>query len=222
MTKLMLALDVMDKNKAFNIVNETSEYVDAIKIGYPLVLAAGLGMVKEIKNMTEKEIVCDFKVADIPSTNEKIADLTLNYADSIICHGFVGRDSVQSIQNIAKSKFKSKKVIMVTEMSHPGAVEYMQPVADRLAKMAKELNLDGIVAPSTRPERLSHIKKIVGDIPIISPGIGAQGGDIIRVLNILNENDYIIVGRGIYDSKNPKKSAITIKNQLDNISNNKK
>jgi len=222
MTKLMLALDVMDKNKAFNIVNETSEYVDAIKIGYPLVLAAGLGMVKEIKNMTEKEIVCDFKVADIPSTNEKIADLTLNYADSIICHGFVGRDSVQSIQNIAKSKFKSKKVIMVTEMSHPGAVEYMQPVADRLAKMAKELNLDGIVAPSTRPERLSHIKKIVGDIPIISPGIGAQGGDIIRVLNILNENDYIIVGRGIYDSKNPKKSAINIKNQLDNISNNKK
>jgi orotidine-5'-phosphate decarboxylase len=210
----MLALDVMDKNTAFNIVDETSEYVDAIKIGYPLVLATGLDIVKEIKNITKKEIVCDFKVADIPSTNEKIADLTLNYADSIICHGFVGRDSVQSIKNIAKSKFKSKKVIMVTEMSHPGAVEYMQPVADRLAKMAKELNLDGIVAPSTRPERLSHIKKIVGDIPIISPGIGAQGGDLNKVLDILGKHDYVIVGRGIYGSADPKNSAYNYKKIL--------
>ncbi len=212
----MFALDVIDKNKALKIAEDVSEYVDAIKIGYPLVLSTGLDIVKEIKNRTNKEVVCDFKVADIPSTNEKIANLTLNYADAIICHGFVGRDSVRSIQKVAKSKNNSKKVIMVTEMSHPGAVEYMQPIADKLAEMAKELNMDGIVAPSTRPERLKYIKEIVGKIPIISPGVGAQGGDLNKVLEILEDDDYIIVGRSIYESENPKESACYYKKVLNN------
>ena len=211
MVKLMLALDVMDKKEALKIADETSDYVDAIKIGYPLVLAVGLDIVKEIKDKTKKEVICDFKVADIPSTNEKIANLTLKYADGIICHGFVGRDSVKAIQKIAKQyeleTGNKKKVIMVTEMSHPGAVEFMQPIADELAEVAKELNVSGIVAPSTRPERLNEIKNIVGDIPIISPGIGAQGGDLDSVLNILGKNDYVIVGRAIYENENQKESA---------------
>ncbi|HIP17158.1 MAG TPA: orotidine-5'-phosphate decarboxylase, partial [Methanothermococcus okinawensis] len=96
---------------------------------------------------------------------------------------------------------------MVTEMSHPGALRFMAPVSDDLAEMAKKLNVDAIVAPSTRPERLQHIKNIVEDIPIISPGIGAQGGHIDEVLRILGEEDYIIVGRGIYESENPREEA---------------
>ncbi|EHP85888.1 orotidine-5'-phosphate decarboxylase [Methanotorris formicicus] len=214
MVKLMLALDVMDKNKALEIVKETSEYIDAIKIGYPLVLATDLKIVKEIKELSNKEIICDFKVADIPSTNEKIAKLTLQYADGIICHGFVGEDSVKAIQNIAKEN--NKKVIMVTEMSHPGAVMFMQPIANELAKLAKKLGVDGVVAPSTRPERLKEIKEIVGEISIISPGIGAQGGDLEKVLRILSNDDYIIVGRSIYNSESPKESAKMYKEKLKN------
>ncbi|AEF97297.1 orotidine-5'-phosphate decarboxylase [Methanotorris igneus] len=214
MVKLMLALDVMDKDKALKIARETSEYVDAIKIGYPLVLATNLKIVKEIKELSNKEVICDFKVADIPSTNEKIAKLTLQYADGIICHGFVGEDSIRAIQNVAKEN--NKKVIMVTEMSHPGAVMFMQPIANELAKLAKKLGVDGVVAPSTRPERLKEIKEIVGEIPIVSPGIGAQGGDLEKVLEILSDNDYIIVGRSIYNSENPKESAKMYKEKLKN------
>lgn len=218
MVKLMLALDVMDKKGVLNIAKETSEYVDAIKIGYPLVLATGLDIVKEIKELTGKEVICDFKVADIPPTNEKIAELTLRYADGIICHGFVGAESVEAIQKVAE-KFKetgsSKKVIVVTEMSHPGAVQFIQPIANELARMAKELKVDGIVAPSTRPERLKEIKNLVGDIPIISPGVGAQGGSPEEVIKILDDDDYIIVGRSIYQSENPKKSACDYKKLLE-------
>ena len=208
--KLMLALDVMNKNEALRIAEETKDFVDTIKIGYPLVLSTSMDIVKEIKDKTNKEVVCDFKVADIPATNEKIAKITLKYADAIICQGFVGRDSIMAIQKVAEeygSKGAPKKVIMVTEMSHPSAVEFLQPVADDLAKMAKELSVDGVVAPSTRPERLKEIKEIVGDIPIISPGVGAQGGDLDKVLEILGDNDYIIVGRAIYEHNNPKESA---------------
>ncbi|MBW9223560.1 orotidine-5'-phosphate decarboxylase [Methanothermococcus sp. SCGC AD-155-E23] len=207
MVKLMLALDVTDEKRAIEIAREVSPYIDAVKVGYPLVLSSRLGIVGEIKDVTGKEVICDFKLADIPSTNEKIASLALRYGDGIICHGFLGEDSVRAVQEVARRYGEYKKVIMVTEMSHRGALQFLQPVADKLAKMAKRLKVDGVVAPSTRPERLKTIKDIVGDIPVMSPGIGAQGGDLNRVLDILEEEDYIIVGRDIYESENPAKRA---------------
>ncbi|HID47920.1 MAG TPA: orotidine-5'-phosphate decarboxylase, partial [Methanococcaceae archaeon] len=72
---------------------------------------------------------------------------------------------------------------------------------------AKRLKVDAVVAPATRPERLKTIKDIVGDIAVMSPGIGAQGGDLNKVLDILTEDDYIIVGRDIYESENPANRA---------------
>jgi len=203
----MLALDVTGEKRALEILREVSPYIDAVKVGYPLVLSTHLGIVEEIKETTGKEVICDFKLADIPSTNEKIASLALRYGDGIICHGFLGEDSVRAVQEVARRYGEYKKVIMVTEMSHRGALQFLQPVADKLARMAKRLKVDGVVAPSTRPERLKTIKDIVGDIPIMSPGIGAQGGDLNRVLDILEEKDYIIIGRDIYESENPAKRA---------------
>ena len=206
MVKLMLALDITDEKRGIEISKEVSQYVDAIKIGYPLVLSSHLSIVGKIKEITKKEVICDFKLADIPSTNEKIASLALKYGDGIICHGFLGEDSVRAVQEVAKrysERGSYKKIIMVTEMSHKGAVQFIQPVAEELAKMAKRLRVDGVVAPSTRPERLKTIKDIVGDIPVMSPGIGAQGGDLNKVLDILSEGDYIIVGRDIYESEDP-------------------
>ncbi|HIP17094.1 MAG TPA: orotidine-5'-phosphate decarboxylase, partial [Methanothermococcus okinawensis] len=102
MVKLMLALDVLNEKKALDIVNSTSDYVDAIKIGYPLVLATKLDIIKKIKDISKKEIICDFKLADIPSTNEKITSLALKYGDGIICHGFVGEDSIRAVQKVVK------------------------------------------------------------------------------------------------------------------------
>ena len=207
----MLALDVLNEKRAFDIINNTNDYVDAIKIGYPLILSSKLNIIKKIKDISKKEVICDFKLADIPSTNEKIASLALKYGDGIICHGFVGEDSIRAIQRVAKNleteTGHNKKVIMVVEMSHHGALRFMTSISDELAEMAKKLNVDAIVAPSTRPKRLQYIKNIVENIPIISPGIGAQGGNIDEVLRILGERDYIIVGRGIYESKNPREEA---------------
>ncbi|XRO77287.1 orotidine-5'-phosphate decarboxylase [Methanocaldococcus sp. 10A] len=211
MPKLMLALDVLYKGDALKITEEVKDYVDAIKVGYPLVLSAGIEIIEKIKKICNKEVICDFKVADIPSTNEKIAKIALKYADGIIVHGFVGEDSVKAVQDVAKKL--NKKVIMVTEMSHPGAVQFLQPIADKLAEMAKKLKVDAIVAPSTRPERLKEIKEIA-ELPVITPGVGAQGGKVEDIINILDENDYVIVGRAIYQSKNPKEEAKKFKEML--------
>ncbi len=198
---LILALDVGNEKEAINICDKISKYLDTIKIGYPLALAEGLGIIKKLKNKYDFQIICDFKVADIDETNKKICTETFKAgADAIICHGFTGPDSVAACQNIAQ-KYK-KELFLLTEMSHPGAKKFLQQAADEIAKMGVEMGITNYVAPATRLDRLQDIRNIVGnDAYIISPGVGKQGGDAKKTLEISNA---IIVGRSIYESNNPK------------------
>jgi orotidine-5'-phosphate decarboxylase len=89
-------------------------------------------------------------------------------------------------------------------MSHPGALEFMAPLAEKLAKMAIDAGADGVVAPATRPERIKMIRSIVGSKIIISPGVGVQGGSAKNTLDA--GADYLIIGRSITSSEDPVSS----------------
>ena len=198
---LILALDVMNQKEAIKICEDIKDYIDTIKIGYPLALSEGLEIITVLKEKFNFNIICDFKVADIDATNSKICDVTYQSgADAIICHGFVGKDSVQACLDIANKH--EKELFLLTEMSHPGAKMFLQKNADEIAKMGVEMGIKNYVAPATRLDRLSDIRNIVGENAfIISPGVGKQGGDGKKTLEISNA---IIVGRSIYEADNPK------------------
>ena len=198
---LILALDVMSENEAIEICESVKDYIDTIKIGYPLALAEGLEIIGKIKEEFGVKVICDFKVADIDATNSKICEETFKAgADAIICHGFVGRDSVQACLDVA-DKY-GKELFLLTEMSHPGAKMFLQKIADAIAQMGVDMGIRNYVAPATRLDRLSDIRNIIGDDAyIISPGVGKQGGDGKKTLEFSNA---IIVGRSIYESDNPK------------------
>ena len=66
---LILALDVMSENEAIEICESVKDYIDTIKIGYPLALAEGLEIIGKIKEEFGVKVICDFKVADIDATN---------------------------------------------------------------------------------------------------------------------------------------------------------
>lgn len=208
---LILALDVMSENEAIEICESVEDYIDTIKIGYPLALAEGLEIIGKIKEEFGVKIICDFKVADIDATNSKICEETFKAgADAIICHGFVGRDSVQACLDVA-DKY-GKELFLLTEMSHPGAKMFLQKNADAIAQMGVEMGIRNYVAPATRLDRLSDIRNIVGDEAyIISPGVGKQGGDGKKTLEYSNA---IIVGRSIYESDNPKLACEELINSI--------
>jgi orotidine-5'-phosphate decarboxylase len=93
-------------------------------------------------------------------------------------------------------------------MSHPGAVSFFHGgVAEQLATLAVETGADGIIAPATRPDRVSILRKIVGKKKILAPGIGTQGGDVVRIAGLV---DGIIVGRSVYADENPARAAAGI------------
>ncbi|WP_405322642.1 orotidine-5'-phosphate decarboxylase [Methanobrevibacter sp.] len=201
---IILAMDLMDLNEAERVCESINEYIDTIKIGYPLTLAEGLSTIGFFKEKFDYKVICDYKVADIPATNQKIADQTFDAgADAIICHGFVGSDSVDACKTSAEDH--GGEVFLLTEMSHPGAIKFLQPNADEIARMGVEMGITNYVAPSTRPERLSEIRDIVGkDAFMISPGVGTQGGDPRETLKYSNA---LIIGRSIYNAEDPQKAT---------------
>jgi len=209
-TQLILALDVTDRKNAVRISKETADHVDAIKIGYPLVLGAGLGIINDICKFAP--VIADFKVADIPNTDRLICSQAFEAgASAVIVHGFTGRDSVSECVKTAKDFHGD--IFVVTEMSHPGAVEFMQPKALELASIAVECKASGVVAPATRPQRLKQIRDVVGKLTIISPGVGAQGGSAADAIRA--GADHVIVGRSIYGSKTPGIEAEKIVKEIE-------
>ena len=198
-TRVILALDVTSGADAVKIVEAVKDHVDAVKINWPLILAAGPDIIRQISR--HRDVICDMKIADIPYINGLIVNQAMSRgASAVICHGFTGEDSVKACVDAAKGQ-----AFVVTEMSHPGGKQFTAPVADKLAALAKGAGARGIVAPATRPERIADLRKLIGDLEIISPGVGAQGGKATDALRA--GADYIIVGRAIYEAKDPKDAA---------------
>ncbi len=203
MTELILALDVLTKDEALFVAEKTAPFLDAIKIGYPLVLGAGMHVVQEIASFG-LPLIADFKVADIPNTNRLIAEHAFQCGFSaIIAQGFTGRDSVEAC--VETSHEYGGRCYVVSEMSHPGALEFLSgDNAEKIARMAVECDADGIIAPATRPARVKVLRDIVGEKKILSPGVGAQGGDAAAIAPLI---DGMIVGRSIYNADDPAKAA---------------
>ena len=203
MTDLILALDPVNRADAIHISQDVAPHIDAIKIGYPLVLAAGLGIAKELA-VFDLPLIADFKVADIPNTNRLITEQVFSAGfTGIICHGFPGPDSVEACVEVAHAQ--GGECFVVAEMSHPGGATFFQDgIAERIAGMVHETGADGIIAPATRPERTRILREIIGTKKILSPGVGAQGGDPEAIASLV---DGIIVGRAIYDAADPASAA---------------
>jgi orotidine-5'-phosphate decarboxylase len=202
-TDLILALDVPEKKQALSIAHACASNIDAIKIGYPLILSCGLAFAGELEAL-DLPLIADFKVADIPNTNGLIAEQVFDAGfASIICHGFTGKDAVQTCVDVASDY--GGACFVVAEMSHPGATTFFHGgAAEKIAGLAMECGADGIIAPATRPERVKVLRKIIGNRKILSPGVGVQGGDAAAITKIV---DGIIVGRAIYDAEDPAAAA---------------
>lgn len=211
---IILALDVTDEASALKVASDVGGLTDAIKIGYPLVLGAGLSIVSKLTKYAP--VIADFKVADIPNTDRLICEHVFKAGcAAVIVQGFTGPDSLAECVETANGF--SGKVFVVSEMSHPGGDHFFNDcVSKEIAGLAKKTGAFGIVAPATRPDRVKELRAVIGNgLKIISPGVGSQGGGAAETIKA--GADWVIVGRSIYNSKNPRAEAEKIKTEIEKL-----
>lgn len=131
-------------------------------------------------------IIYDAKRADIGNTNAGYAKSAFDdlQADAITVHPYLGAEAMKPFLDRA-----DKGVIVLCRTSNPGAGEFQQlltkrdgPLYEFVARQVSRTwntnNNCGVVVGATYPDELARVRAVVGDIPILIPGIGAQGGDL--------------------------------------------
>jgi len=134
-------------------------------------------------------VLLDAKRGDIGSTAMFYAAEAFDRygADAVTLNPYLGRDSVQPFLDRS-----DKGVILLCRTSNPGAGDLQdldvggqplyQYLAQRVAQQWNEHSNCMLVVGATYPEELARVRQQVGEMPLLVPGIGAQGGDIEAVL----------------------------------------
>lgn len=130
-------------------------------------------------------VILDAKRGDIGSTAEQYALEAFERfkADAITVNPYMGRDSVEPYL-----AYPDKGVILLCRTSNPGGSDLQfldvggEKLFERVARLvATEWNTTGqcaLVVGATFPAEIARVREITGTLPLLVPGIGAQGGDI--------------------------------------------
>lgn len=183
------------------IVDATAEYACAFKpqIAHFAAQGAEDALERLIAHVHAKHpgipVILDAKRGDIGSTAQQYAREAFERfrADAVTANPYLGSDSLAPYLAHA-----DKGVVVLCRTSNPGAADLqdlpvaggdgtVRPLYQRVAeKAARDWNSNGnlsLVVGATWPEQLGEVRAIVGaDVPLLVPGIGAQGGDVEAVL----------------------------------------
>ncbi len=130
-------------------------------------------------------VILDAKRGDIGSTAEQYAVEAFERfrADAVTVNPYMGRDSVEPYL-----AFPDKGVILLCRTSNAGGSDLQfldvggEKLYERVARLAAEqwntTGQIGLVVGATFPAEIARVRAIVGEMPLLVPGIGAQGGDI--------------------------------------------
>jgi orotidine-5'-phosphate decarboxylase len=130
-------------------------------------------------------VVLDAKRGDIGATAEQYAREAFERygADAVTVNPYMGFDSVQPYL-----EWKDRGVVVLCRTSNAGGSDLQflevngKPLYQHVATLvADKWNTNGqcsLVVGATFPNELAQVRALVGDMPLLIPGIGAQGGDI--------------------------------------------
>jgi len=133
-------------------------------------------------------VILDAKRGDIGSTAEQYAKEAFERygADAVTLSPFMGRDSVQPYL-----RYSGKGAFLLCRTSNPGGDDFQnQPLAalpgqprlyEHIAELAQTTWNDngqlGLVVGATYPQELARVRALAPTVPLLIPGVGAQGGD---------------------------------------------
>jgi orotidine-5'-phosphate decarboxylase len=225
---LVVAVDIPDYEKAYQLASTLSEYPIILKMHWVLYPILGSDGVEEITSMYNGRIFFDFKMHDIPSViSQGVKSLMSIYPFEILTlHASGGfqmlretreaRDQCFDSGSACKTKPNLLGVTIVTSLKDENLSEIGSKYTNTLdasmalAQLAHKAGLDGVVASV---HELKAIKDKFGDdFKVLTPGIRPEGSDTQDQARVATPkrakelgSDYIVVGRPITKSEDPRK-----------------
>ena len=222
-SNIILAIDPLyNTHNPFNhivtLITELGKFLCAIKLNFHVILPFSFTEIQKINDIAHDEklqVIADIKLNDIPDTNKIAIQYLYSMGfDSIIVNPFMGKNNLKITTDFAHSL--GCGIISLIYMSHDDAHEGFGASIINSAEHgssnrsnlfykvfyqnSKESNVDGIVIGGNRLDILKEFS-IKKELPIYSPGLITQGGNIKSALNY--GADFLIIGRAILNSNDP-------------------
>jgi len=231
--RLIVALDVDTEAKALELVRKLKNDVKIFKVGLELFSSAGTSIVGKIKK-EGCEVFLDLKFHDIPNTVARAATAVTGLGAFMInVHALGGyemmKKAVEAVrQEASRLKTERPKLIAVTVLTSTdenglkrvGISDNIESEVMKLASLAKEAGLDGVVASA---KEAGLIRAGLGkEFLIVTPGVRpswAASGDQRRVAApadaIKGGADYIVIGRPVTEAADPGEAAKRIAEEME-------
>ena len=225
--KLMLALDLPDRESALDMLTKLRGNLEWVKIGLQMYLAYGSDFVREVADMGFK-IFLDLKLYDIPNTvASAIKSLKGLPISMLTIHTSGGREMMKFALDAAKETNPDLLLLgvtVLTSFNEDGLAETgvsLPPAkqVEHLAKLAVDCGMKGLVCS---PLEIEALRKILPeDVKLVTPGIRPAGSDANEQKRIMTPalaseigSSYIVVGRPILKAENPAEAARAIIDEL--------
>ena len=220
--KLIVALDVPNAIAGLELVNKLADTVLFYKIGLGMLTSGGLALANELKQEHGKRIFLDMKLFDIGATVENaVRGLTQFDLDFLTVHG--DPHVIKAAKEGASGHdMKILAVTILTSLDRSDLDKSLIKSGDvkdlvlERAEKAFDAGADGVIASPQEAKLIRTLSK-ASDRLIVSPGIrptGTDKGDQKRVATpkqaIENGANYIVVGRPIWQSNDPRKAAQSV------------
>src|SRR5689334_23319543 len=225
-----------------NLVKQTAPFAAAFKPNaafFEVFGAEGWTVLKQVIEAIDYEskrlgsmipVILDAKRGDIASTAEAYAKSAFESlgAHCITLSPYLGKDSVDPfIQN------SEKGVFLLCKTSNPGSGDLQDiqvvgadgrpplPLYEHVAKLAQTWNTKkniGLVVGATHIEPMKKIRAAAPDLWFLTPGVGAQGGELESAMRAGLRSDgrgmLIPISRGISRAENPAKAAAELRDEM--------
>lgn len=227
--KLILALDLPDRESALKILDGLRGKLEWVKIGLQMYLKYGADFVREVSGMGFK-IFLDLKLFDIPNTvASAVESVSVLPVSMLTIHASGGREMMRRAVESAAERNPELLILGVTvltsfdadSLAETGVELEPEWQVEKLAKLAVDSGLKGLVCSPLEIEGLRSI--LPEDTVLVTPGIRPSGSSADEQKRIMTPadaaragSDFIVVGRPIFKAENP---AFAVSKILEEIAN---